>query len=207
MSDFTKLANRLFEVVMANLSLMQTWGFYLTNAEFDNEPELRNKIGTIWICSLLDTLEAESRFLPEVASEAKQKGYEALVHNAAQLQRFCALIGEVLNLFSREEQLFLQDLRNQWVHSYLANRHRPSVMVKYARKGTITSEKLTDDDYHSTIRPLYQANASLDETLQPMIARALNKNLRYWTALAVMQRDKDVLYQVLLAGHRISIKV
>ncbi len=209
MDPHLNLANRLYEVVVANLTALETWGFYLTSPEFDKEPELRNKLGVIWVCSLLDTLEAESRFLPEAAKEAQAKGLRSLVHNAQQLQNFCVVVGEVLDQFTREEQIFLVDLRNQWVHTYFANRHRDQITVKYAEKGKIITEKLTWRQYFETMDALWEKAkvSGLDNVLTPLVARALDKKLRYWPVMTILQRDRDKLYKALRDGQKIAIRI
>lgn len=207
MDDHLKLVNRLIEIVIANLSTVEAWGFYLISDEFTKEQELRNRLGLIWICSLFDSLEAEARFLPEIAREGREKGFDDIEYNAGQLIKFCALIGEVLDQYSKAEQLFLINLRNQWVHSYFANRHREQVSVKFCEAGKIRQERMTWDDYHSVIRPFFENGKSLDETLTPMIARALNMKLRYWHAIGVFQKTKMEIYLDLKAKKRITIRV
>lgn len=41
MNQHLSLANRLHEVVIGNLTCVNTWGVYLFDADFDGEPELR----------------------------------------------------------------------------------------------------------------------------------------------------------------------
>jgi hypothetical protein len=207
MDHHLRLANRLSEVVFANLTIIETWGFYLTSPEFENEIELRNKLGTIWICSLIDTLEAEVRFLPAVAKEATELNFDDVVHNADELRKFCTLVGELLCSFSPEEQMFLTDLRNQWVHSYFSSRHRDPVPVKYAEDGKIVSKQIPWTSYQQLLSPFYDNGRSLDQTLKPLVDRALDQTLRYWTAIGEMQRRRDQLYAALRAGEKIHIRV
>ncbi len=191
---------------MANLTAIECWAFYLTDPEFDDELELRNKLGTIWISSLIDTLEAESRFLPEAAKEAQEKGFESLAHNARQLQNFCVIVGEVLDLYSREEQIVLTDLRNQWVHTYFANRHREHIAVKYAVKGRIISERLSQRQYFEATDEVFR-RGGLHQVLAPLVARALDKKLRYWPVLGIMQKDREKLYKALREGKKFEMRI
>jgi hypothetical protein len=207
MDPHLRFANRLVEVVIGNLAAIEAWGFYLTSPEFDKEIELRNKLGTIWICSLIDTLEAEARFLPEIAKEAAAQNFDDVVHNAKQLGNFCTLVGELLCSFSPEEQIFLTDTRNQWVHSYFANRHRENVAVKYAENGKIVSKQIPWASYELALRPFHENGLSLDQTLKPLVERALDRKFRYWYAIGEMQQHRDRLYAALRAGERIRIDV
>jgi len=208
MDNFLNLANRLYEVLRGNLSTFECWGFYLLVSEFYCEPELRNKLGVIWFCSLMDSIEAQSRFLPQIAREAEEQGFDSLVENSKQLQNFCTLIAEFLSTFSREEQIALNNLRNQWVHSYFSMRHREEVPVKYCAKGELVTEKLTNAEYSDVIRLLTDSGKSLDETLSPIISRMLNlKKHRYWYALEAWQKDHEAIYEAFRNGDTIKIDV
>jgi hypothetical protein len=200
MDPFLNLANRLYEIVLSNINCLKNWGFYMLSAEFDDELELRNKIGTIWICSLLDTLEAERRFLPDVEKEAKHLNFGTLVEATHELAKFGMVTGEVLELFSREEQIYLQDFRNQLVHSYLASRHRSHITVKYFTQGVLHSEKLSDKDYQSLIRTFYEPANNPDELLYAMLSRILDRTKphRYWAAVELLERKSQDLYKALL---------
>lgn len=206
MDKHLSLANRLHEVVIGNLTCVRAWGFYLFDSEFDGEPELRNKIGTIWFCALLDTLGAESRFIPQAIKEAEDEGWESLAHNGRQLKNLCELTSELLSSFTREEQIFLLDLRNQWTHGYLANRHREKVTVKYTQNGELRSEHLPHADYAEITRAFFE-KGNLDATLQPIIARALDKKHRYWTAVGFLKKFEKEMYRILRDGETFNINV
>lgn len=207
MDPFLSLANRVFEVVMSNQTCINTWGVYLFDADFDKEQELRNKLGTIWLCSLLDTLEAQYRFLPEIAREAKTNGWSSLEQACQQLEKFCVVVGEVLEMYSREEQIFLVNLRNQFVHSYLAGRHREAIPVKYCSGGKLVSETIPSDEYHAIANRFFFGSLPLDPLLSSLLSRALNRNLRYWQAVGVFQQSADTLYKVIREGKNFTVTI
>lgn len=206
MDQHLNLANRLHEVVIGNFTCINTWGVYLFDANFDDKPELRNKVGVIWLCALLDTLEAESRFIPDAIREAEKNGWDSLVHNGKQLQRLCKLTAELLNVFTRDEQIFLIDLRNQWTHGYLANRHRDRVAIKYADSGAIKFEQIPRSEYIEITRAFYE-KGNLDETLKSIVDRALDKKHRYWTAVGILKRFEREMYRILREGETFNITV
>ena len=207
MDKFLSISNRLYEIIVGNLTILECWGFYLFSPDFDKEIELRNKLGVIFICSLLDTLEAEMRFLPEIEKEASELGFSSLEHNAKQLQNFCVIVGELLQHYTREEQIFMNDIRNQWVHSYFVNRHRESLNVKYVINGKIVKENIPQMDYAALLRIFYENGKSLDETLQILTERTLKKKLRYLEAISKFQKDKDIIYQAIRSGEKIKISI
>lgn len=207
MDSHLNLANRLYEVVIGSLNAIQTWGAYLFDDDFNQrEPELRNRVGTIWLCSMLDTLEADSSYIPQVIKESEASGFDSLVHNGKQLQNLCKLTSELLEIFTREEQIFLLDLRNQWVHGYLTNRHRDKISVKFSQNGKIVKEKIPNREYAEIIGIFYD-KGTLDHTLQPMINKALSKHHRYWKSIGVLQNFNSEIYRILREGERFNITV
>lgn len=204
MDKHLNLANRLYEVIVGNLTCINTWGIYLFDDDFEKEPELRNKVGTIWFCALMDTLEAESRFIPQAIKEAEENGYDSLVHNGRQLQNLCKLTSELLDQFTREEQIFLLDLRNQWTHGYLANRHQEQVTIKFSQNGKIRSELIPHNEYADITRSFFE-KGSLDETLQPILSRAFDKRHRYWEGVSVLQKLEKEMYRILRDGELFNI--
>lgn len=196
MDDNLKLANKLYEVVAGNLTCVNTWGAYLFHDDFVREVELKNKVGAIWLCALLDTVEAESQIVDGTLSKAEGYGFSSLSHNATQLKRFCRSTSELLEIFTREEQIFLVDLRNQWVHGYLSNRHKEDVSVKFSSGGVIVRERISRLDYAEIMEGFY-GRGSIDQTLQPIIARALDKQHLYWQAMGKLQADRDEIYRCL----------
>ena len=206
MDPFLNLCNRLYEITISNTNCIGNWGFYLLDKEFDDEPELRLRIGTIWICSLLDTLEAQHAQLPKLVKEAEQHGWKSLVHAAGQLEKFCGVVAQVLELLTREEQIFLTNWRNQLVHSYLSGRHSEKIGVKFATGGRIVFETIHWREYHDIFNQLTVDRGH--DTLQaasPLIARALDQKLVYWKAIHLLQANQEEMYRVMLLGGTINI--
>lgn len=206
MDDSLRLANKLNEVVVGNLTCIQNWGVYLFDDDFEKEVELRNKVGTIWLCALLDTVEAESKVIDDALNKAEGCGFDSLVHNATQLKKFCRLTSELLELFTREEQIFLVDLRNQWVHGYLSSRQKEEVSVKFSKDGVIVRDKVSRLGYAEIMEGFY-GRGSIDQILQPLIARALDKQHLYWQAIGKIQVERDEIYRCLREDECFNILV
>ncbi len=199
-----RLVNRVYEVVSSNNTCVSNWGFYLFSHEFDKEFELRNKIGTIWICSLMDTMEAQQIELPKLKKEADEQGWFMLADAIDQLSNFCVLVGELLEVLSREEQIYLYDYRNQLVHAFLTSRHKDIISVKFFAKKRFEKEKIPYEEYHRICR---EHTGTLDSYLSTIIAKTLDRKLRYWQAVGVFQKEMSSLYQCLQDGKRIRIQV
>lgn len=206
MNKHLDLVNRLYEVICGKLSCIQVWGVYLFDSDFDDEPELRNKIGVIWICSLFDTIDAENRFIPEIIREAELEGWDKLVHNARQVQNLCKMTSELLSIFTMEEQIFMFSVRNQWVHGYLSNRHRDLISVKYLQDGKIKSEKMPRSEFIKITNSFF-IKGGLDTTLKPLVEKAIDKKHRYWLAISYLQKYRNDIYSALQKDELITILV
>lgn len=205
MNAHLSLSNRLYDIVLGNITCMDTWGFYLFDPLFDDEPELRNKIGLIWFCSLIDTLEASEQHLPKIADEAQQNGFESLVHNAAEMQKFCAVVGDLIVSYSREEQAFLMNLRNQYVHGYLSGRHKPTITFKFFREGRIRKDALPFAEYNTMLRPFFENGQSLDLTLTNLLRPLFDRTHMYWRLAYAIRKEKVDLYRAIREGEKFSI--
>lgn len=208
MDSFLELCNRLYEVTISNTNCIGNWGFYLLDKRFDDEPELRTRIGTIWLCSLMETLEAQHVHLPSLKKEAESNGWPTLAHAAQELQKFCGIVGQVLALYSREEQIFLSNWRNQLVHSYLSGRHREKIGVKFAVEGRVVSTNIRSREYHDIFNSLtVDKGHDAFQAAGPLIARALDQRLKYWSAVGTLQRGQERMYEEMRAGRIFNILV
>lgn len=207
MNDHLKLSNRLFEVVLGNVTCMENWAFYLFDSEFDNEPELRNRIGVIWFCSLFDTLEASEHQLPKIAAEAQKLGFESLEHNAIELQKFCRVVGDLIAQYSREEQAFIVSMRNQYVHGYLNGRHQECINFKYYAHGRVVKEVLPFADYNDLIRGFFENGSTFDVTMTKLLALALNRTHLYWRLVEALRRNKMEIYKGIREGEKLMINL
>src|SRR5205823_1626573 len=166
--------------------------------EFRSELELRHKLGVIWIMSLLDSLEGETRSLAEYEQNARENGLTHLLSVCQQASRFLRRVEAVLRLYSREEQLFLSGLRDQWVHSWLSKRHQPRFRVAYFGGERVVSEEFEYMAYHDLVRPFYEHPLGLDACLSPIVSRALDPELPYWRSLHAIRHRLDELQAAML---------
>jgi hypothetical protein len=198
-----KLANRVIEIVAANMVVNHTWGYPMFDAKFEDEPELRNKVFLIWLYAVLDTAEAANRELRRAIEDAVKIGADHIADAAEQLRGFSYLACEAVQVFSREEQINFFDVRNQFVHGYLHNRHRDEVSVRYAENGTVVREKLPFLDYNEIVRNAH-GGRNLDDTLSEARARFFDLRLGYWVGLSFLERNNAQIYSDLLEGREID---
>jgi hypothetical protein len=198
------LINGLFMLLADNVRCARNWAFYLFSGEFDGEPELRNKIGCIWLHSLLTSLSAEEQRLPEFERRAQELGLEHLQRFCPQVRAFMSLVRDIVGAYSKIEQLFLFDNAGQLIRSF-TDREAETIPVLYYESGRLARDDLTREGYQGLIRPLYESGP-LDETLKTLIDRTRRQELGYWKALTVLTEVVlDDLYSALLGGREFRI--
>ena len=186
-SEEKNFAGRIITLVIDGKILAENWGVYLTHTDLDTEPELRNKIAAIWISGLLDSLDAQKRVLDKYEEEAKSKNYKNMVIWCQRAREFYGYTKEILAIFTKEEQLFIQDLRDQLVHGWLHKKHNDEFNVKYCDGDSIVVEKISNEEYHALVRDFYFSG--LDKTMAGIVKRFCDYELNYWKAISMLTSD------------------
>jgi len=194
------------EVVYSNVTLARNWGFYLMSPDLSGEEELRNKIGVLWICGLIDTFDGGLRAITRTLEEADAVYEASLIHNAKELQKVLSIISSVVSVYSREEQIFLDDVRNQLVHSYLSGRHHDMKRVRYVENGVFSRENLPIEKYQEVIRGIYE-QGGLDSTLSKLLSKSLDSAGPYWRMIEKLHKDFDNINGLVLAGACVSLNL
>src|SRR3989442_3849848 len=88
------LLNSIFMLLADHVTCARAWAFYLFSPEFDDEPELRNRLGCIWLYSLLDSLEAEESVLPGYELQCRQQGLSHLLRMCERVRAFLVPVKE-----------------------------------------------------------------------------------------------------------------
>lgn len=199
------LAAKVIGLVEDGRTMANNWGFYLFNRDLDAEPQLRHKISVVMISGLLDTVDAKDRAIDAHRRDAKKKGFDRIVAWCDRAKEWCVAAQDVLSLFSKEEQFFIQDMRNKLVHGWLTNTHREKVRVKHFNGETIVSEAIEREEFIDLMMVpmlgvrdgniIYQKG--LDEVLEGFTRRFLNREMDYWRIVDGLNRKgfMDRVYQ------------
>lgn len=195
------LINGIQCLLADNLNCNRSWGFFLFSPEFDGEPELRNRIGAIWLCSLLDSVEGEARVLESYQQRAASLGMGHLVSACDEVALFIDSVEELLARYSRDEQIFLADYRDQCVHSWLGRRHNLESTFKYYDGQAHARVKLTKTEHAMIVLPYYEAGV-LSKVLYDLVQKFRDLRMRYWHATIEMIKDDKLgrWYAELLSG-------
>jgi len=194
-----KLINRVYGLFQDNLSCVEAWGFYLFSEELDNEQELRNRLGTIWLASLFDSVNAQTNLIAKYSEQASELNLIHIPRYCNQASVFIDSVKGILQKYTVAEQLFIQSLRNQWVHSHLSGRHEDSIRVKYVENDSLINKNLPHDEYHEIMRPLFE-QGNLDVTLKEFVTRFTDQTDDYWVILNEIQESHRIMYQAMLKG-------
>lgn len=157
-------ANRVYNFYAAQHTNLGNWGRVLFTNDFDNEPELRNRIASIYFSALYDTLEANIRINDTLLKSCKQTEKVKLIYYCEKIKEMCDRIMNLLSKYSIEEQLFIYNFRCQIVHAWQFNPFQKEVSVKYVKDNTLITKKIPFDTYHSLIR-VYFNEGDIDDTL------------------------------------------
>ena len=200
-----KLCNGVFCLFSDNITCLSNWGFYLFDKDFDKEVELRGRIGVICLASLLDAIEGADRMLAKYDDEAAALGLPHLHIFLGQADSFVRLIEEAVALFSEAEQLFINSYRDQLVHSWLANRHRASISVKYFDGASLIRREMAESDYHALVRPFYDHPDGLVRTVQRLIERFIRAPTSYWSAVHAVMAHLPMVHEAIYGGREFII--
>jgi len=142
------------------------WACVFANPELAAWPNLQNKAFCVWFPTMID-------YVRRVADLGKL--HREAIKRALDCNDLFDLMGAlhsryraILALYSREEQIFLVDRRNQNVHGSLSSINIYGQRVKWfdACMDTIRSEKLSPDDYSAVTTPLHRRMIAAERELR-----------------------------------------
>jgi len=190
-----ELHDRIFEFFSDQYHCLRNWGIYLFGEAFAGEKELRNRLGVVWISSLYDTLDGEKRLLPELKMSAIVANTPAFTFYCEQIGQIAVATARFLSRFSRNEQIFMQDFRNQLVHSWQLNPRQPFVVTKYVEGQKYhVGVKMPRDEYRVAVRPYYQNG--IEQSLIEITGRIWTLKEPYMHLLYMFAAVPDLLNRI-----------
>lgn len=202
-----QIANRLYEGVLGALTPYNAWGFYLHNPEFTGEVELKNKLFVIWVCTLLDTVEASQRHLPTAIEDAKKHNLHVLADNGTQILNFCKLAADFLSQFPKYLQISMTDMRRQWVHGYYSSRHEEKVQIKFVDAGKLCVERISSSEADAMLTKFANLEGEFDEKLTAIREGAFSVPHPYWSAIQFFSDNHLEIYHMLMADEPFRMRI
>jgi len=200
-----KVITKILSVFSDGVNVYKNWGFYLFDKHFDKEQELRNRIGIIIIASLFDVLDIESK-IPSYQVELQELNLIHLNRYCLQVIEYIETIKEFLSEYSKEEQILIINLRNQYVHSFLSGRHSKTTMkIKYVENGKFREENILIDDYHLIIES-FLAHNNLDDLQKHFLDIWLNIGRKYSSITTEFIQNIELISDSMYNGREMMFK-
>ena len=200
-----KLCNGVYCLFSDNITCMSNWGLYLFAKDFDREPALRGRVGIVCLASLMDSIEGANRTLEKYGQQATALGLPHLHVFLGQADTFVRLIEDTVASFSEAEQIFISSYRDQLVHSWLANRHRSSVHVKYYDGISLVRREMEESEYHGVVRPFYEHPDGFERVIQLLVRRFIERPTNYWSAVASVKANLSEVHSAIYEGREFII--
>lgn len=156
------------------------WVDYVFSEKYEKDRPLRTKSAILILTSLLDVVSSHDKKIEDLKNEAVSFNYGYLVRYCEQATEFKSSILELFRLYTKEEQVFLQDYRNQLVHGYLNGQNEKIIKIKYVSDtGTIEVKNICAVEYNKLINNIHDRGLFGDVSLE-LIGRFINKDLKFW---------------------------
>jgi len=98
---------------------------------------------------------------------------------------------ETVSIFTREEMIFIIEMRHQYVHGRLDESHKQNRMCKYIKNKMLVSEKIKSDQYWNKYRKILNENDSnVDTALEKLRSKFYSKKTMFWTVDTVFRNLK-----------------
>ena len=194
-----RLINNIFSFFLETLTCTQSWGFYLFDDEFNKERELRNKLGLLWLGSLFDLVSAQQNQFPKLIEKSIKMKLIHLPRYCNQANEFVKTIIEIIQEYSREEQIFIVSQRDKLVHSYLNGTHQNSKGVKYIKEGKFIKETLSYEQFNEVIYTIIESGV-YEDILSELMSRFMQQKHQYWKILAEFQKNQHIIYKAMMTG-------
>lgn len=121
-----------------------------------------------------------------------QHNLKHLLRYVDQAEYYFSKIREAISVFSKQEQLFIFDFRNQIVHGHLKGRHVEKRPARWVENSLLHIENLPRKEFEELVRPIYE-RGSVDSTLTPLREKFLKSASLYWTILDELVRNTKAI--------------
>lgn len=201
--DQNRVIGNVFCLINDHLNCTRNWGYYLLTDKYNNDPGLQGKLASIWMSSLLDPIQKEDKTLQKLRGQIAVSNLEFMGRYLDQVSEFYKSIRELLSEFSKEEQLFVANYRDQLVHSFLAGRHESTRKIRYCENGRFHRPNISRDEYEE-IQSAFCEGHSPDELMAGIRKRFIDQKYAYWKILSELMINDKLIYQEMRNGHQMQ---
>lgn len=205
------LANRTMTVCYATTSVVNAWVLPLFDKAFDKEPELRNRLLCLLVCGLIDSGREYLERINGLKREAQRLKSVSCPFYLDMFSRYIALAVDLLEVFSREDMILLNDLRNQWLHGHWTEVHKATRTVYYAKNGKIERERIPSAEHNKALSPI---KGGVDAALTPLRKRFCEFPTFFWSVSAGLSSKRlqdlvlsDLMLHENFKGPKVIVKI
>lgn len=171
------------------------WEEYIFSETYEKDRPLKTKSAILILTSLLDVISSHNKKVKALKSEAVRLNYNYLVRYCEQATEFKNSILEIFWLYTKEEQIFMQDYRNQIVHGYLNGQNEKRFRVSFvSNNGNVEVNTISANEYREIISEVHNRGLFGDIALE-LVNRFANKDLQYWKIWSEYSNIHSDLYQ------------
>lgn len=202
--DQNKLISKIYAFFSDSINVYKNWGFYLFDEKFDDEPELRNRIGIIILASLFDLLASEKN-LREYEKEYDASGLIFLKRYIGQIEEYLEAVKAFLSHYSKEEQIMITYLRNQSVHSFLDGCHKQTMGIKYVVNNIFYQDKIPIDEFHAIAGRFFE-EFDLDKLQASFLDKWLSVGYKYSSIVTEFIHNQSIIQDSIYHGRQVQFK-
>ncbi len=167
--------------------------------KYQGDRPLITKAMVLLFTSLLDVVSSHSKKIDGFKNEAVSKNQLHLVRYCKQSYELVDSIIELWSAFTEEEQIFIQDYRNQLVHGYLNGQNEKHIRVKYIKNGELNVKSMPEREYRLLISQIHERGLFGDVVLE-LVMGLMNKKYKYWKIWDEYSDRHAEIYENMLSG-------
>lgn len=160
-----------------------------------SEPENHLKIltGTIWFCSLYDSIDARDRVLSEYMVIAEANKYKNILKWCDVADELFSSISQLLSSFTKGEQVYIQAVRDTLVHGWLHKRNCNEFYIHYVEKNAYIKQRVSKEAYTKITLPYYEKGWA--KSIDNFSHRFLDLNLDLWVKLNFLKDNAEIYHK------------
>lgn len=186
-APYLELANRVHDLFGSVSGVLNSWILYLIDHEFDRQPELRNRIFVIFISGLADAALNFDTRVNTLRVDARKLNHDRALYYINILEQYLHGCCHALSCFSKDEMIYMSELRNQWVHGLSSRRFKERQDVRYVVDRKMIKEKIDHKLFWEAFRRV-QKSKNVDEVIEDIRERYYKEKLLFWGVSALLSK-------------------
>ncbi len=178
------LSNKIRSEIGAVTEVARLWAIPLIDPALDQQRFLREKLFVILISGLTDAARGPASRINELRQNAERLNSERALYYLAFLKVCLDATVDLLSLYSRDEMIFVSQLRNQWVHGQWPNIHSNRQRARYVRGRELVTEQVEATAYWAAFRSVNGADNN--DALMRLRRRLIDHKTIFWRLVNFM---------------------